>query len=353
MNAPLARTQPASTQRLRDCALVRRRSTLSQELSTVEAAVLIVGVGVLAGLATATLLPSGRQWLGLTGRASAALLAASLVYSLGHMVRGLRLAVLLNDPVVGLRRILMVHMLTSGVGLLLPFKLGDLVRMRITGVLVGSATRGVVAVVLERSLDVGVVLTISVVATASSNGAIHLLTPLLIVSAVFVVATIAAVTVVPDYLSSLSLYLVRRPAVPGGVRLIAGLERILVVLDEAPRLLRRRTPTLVVLTGLVWLAELVALGLAVPVLAHDLVRLSSALASFLSSLSSGSVALLPGSLERALATPPLLEQLSDIQLQAYRTVLVVPLLWASACAGVLVRRVILRRGWPGRRKPAW
>ncbi len=344
---------PMRTQRARDMALVRRRSTWSQQLSKVEAAALLAGIVVLAGLAAGTLVPIVRQRLGLTGRASAALLGAAAIYSLGHLLRGLRLAVLLNDPVVGVRRVLTAHLFTSGLSLLLPFKLGDLIRMRVMGVLVGSATRGVVAIVLERSLDVGVVLGIAIVAAATATGTAQLLTPLLVVSSAFVVATIAAVTVVPDYLKAMSLYLVRRPAVPGGVRLVAGLERVMIVLDEAPRLLRRRTPTLVLLTGLVWSAELVALRLAVPVLADNLIRLAGVLASFLSSLSSGSIALLPGSLERALTGVPLLQVLHSSQLRVYRTVLVVPLLWASASAGVLARTALVGSRRPGRRRRAW
>lgn len=342
-----------STQQARDRELMRPRSMWTGQLTTVEVVVLVTGVVLLAGLALSTLLPYGRQRLGLTGHVSAALLTAAAVYALGHLVRGLRLAILLNDPLAGVRRVMAAHLLTSGLSLLLPFRLGDLVRMRVTGVLVGSTTRGVVAIVLERLLDVGVVLGISIVAAATVSGTAYLLTPLLVLTGLFVVATIAAVTVVPDYLQAMSLYLVRRPSVPGGARLVASMERVMIVLEEAPRLMQRRTPTLVVLTALVWLAEFVALRLAVPVLADNVIRLTGVLASFLSSLSSGAVALLPGSLDRALTRPPLLNTLDSAQVKTYRAVLVVPLLWASAVAGALVRplltgsrrRVVGRAGW--------
>lgn len=345
-------TGRTSTQEARDRRLMRSPSTWTQQLSTVETVVLLAGIALLAGLAVSTTFPGGRQRLGLTSDASAALLTAAAVYSLGHLVRGLRLAILLKDPVVGVRRVMAAHLLTSGLSLLLPFRLGDLIRMRVTGVLVGSTTRGVVAIVLERLLDVGVVLGISIVAAATVSGTVYLLTPLLVLTGLFVVATIAAVTVVPDYLQALSLYLVRRPTVPGGTRLVASMERVMIVLKEAPRLMQRRTPTLVVLTALIWLAEFVALRLAMPVLADNVIRLTGVLASFLSSLSSGAVALLPGSLDRALTRPPLLSSLDNSQVETYRTVLVVPLLWASAVAGVLIRPVLTgsRRL---RRRPGW
>jgi hypothetical protein len=73
------------------------------------------------------------------------------------------------------------------------------------------------------------------------------------------------------------------------------------------------------------MAELSALGIAVPALGGDPVQIARGLLSFLSSLSSGSVALAsqPGQ------SPP------------YRTVLLVPLLWASAVSGVLLARQML------------
>lgn len=341
------------TQYDRDRATLDRRPSRARQLAGVERLALVAGIVVLGALAVATLVPAARARLQLTTTPVGPLVAAAAVYALGHLLRGLRLAVLLNDPVVGARRILAVHLLTAGLSLLLPFKLGDLVRMRITGVLVASTARGVVATVLERSLDVGVVLAIAVVATATSDEVVGLVTPLLVLSGAFVVATVAAVTVVPDYLRALSLYLVRRPAAPGGLRLLAGVERVMVVLDEVPRLLRRRTPTLVVLTGLVWSAELGALALALPALGGDLVRLSGALATFLSSLSSGAIALFPGGSEQALGTWPPGDMLEGLAFEQYRTVLLVPLLWASVAAGVALRTRLLTPLRRARRRPTW
>lgn len=264
------------------------------------------------------------------------MLAPTAVYAFGHLLRGLRLAVLLHDPVVGARRVLAVHLFTAGIGLLMPYRLGDVVRVRATGVLVGSTSRALVAVVLERLLDVGVVLGLSLFAAATAGGSMTRFAPLLVLSGVFVLLTAAAVTVLPAYLRALSLYVVRRPDAPGGEGLLGALERLLHVLDEAPHLLRRRTPMLVLLTALVWVAELTALGLAVPALGQDPVRLSRGLVSFLSSLSSDSVALLP----------------QPSQSPLYRAVLLVPLLLASSVSGVvLVRRLLPRLAWRG--MPSW
>lgn len=319
-----------------DRATVQTGPVWRQRARQVEVLVLVAGVAVLVVLAVGSVTPTGRDRLQLAASWSVGLLAAALVYALGHLLRALRLAVLVHDPVVGARQILAVHLFSAGTGLLLPFRLGDVVRIRATAVLVGSTTRGVVAVVVERLLDVAVVLGLTLVAAGAAGGSLRALAPLLALSTVFVLLAAAALTVMPAYLRALSLYIVRRPDAPGGERLLTVLERALLVVDQAPQLVRRRTSTLVLLTALVWIAELSALGLAVPALGQDPVRLSQGLLSFLSSLSSGSIALLP----------------EPGQSPLYRAVLLVPLLWASAVCGVLIARRLLPR-LARERRPSW
>lgn len=310
-----------------DAASLRVTPLRTKRWHRVEMLVALAGVAGLAMLAIATLTPQGRERLDVLPSWSLPVLAAAAVYAVGHLLRGLRLVVLLHDSRVGARRILSVHLFTAGLALLLPFRLGDLPRIRATGVLVGNMSRGLVAVVLERLLDVAVVLSLGLVATVTAGGSMTAFAPVLIFSTIFVVSAVAALTLLPAYLRALSLYIVRRPQAPGGERLLEVLDRMLHIVDQAPHLLRRRTSTLVLLTTLIWMAELSALGIAVPALGGDPVQLARGLLSFLSSLSSGSVALAsqPGQ------SPP------------YRTVLLVPLLWASAVSGMLLARQMLPR----------
>lgn len=274
--------------------VAQRSSSWSRRLTRIELAILrlaVVAMAVLVVLCIARPSVLGVDFA-LGADRTLALLGAAVAYAANHALRALRLAVLVHEPMMRLRSVLRVHLLTAGTALLTPFRLGDLVRVRVVGVFVGSGSRGLVVVWLERALDVAVVAALLLVSRGGTS--MELWSPLLLLSAAFVVVTVALVTVVPENLHAVSLYLVRRRG-RGGLRLLRTLERSLLVLAEAPGVLRRKTVTLVLLTVLVWSAELITLALAVPALAGGPSQLAAGLLTLLSELASGAVAVLPGS----------------------------------------------------------
>lgn len=305
-------------------------------LTTAELVVLrvvVAGFVVLAVLAVAR--PSA---LGLMTPSVAdlpLLLCAVVVYALNHALRALRLAVLVHGPLMRVRSVLRLHLLSAGTGLFTPFPLGDLVRARLVGIFVASPSRGLVVVWLERALDVAAIVALLLVSRVGS-GAVQLWSPLLLLSAGFVIVTVALVTVVPENLHAVSLHLVRQRGA-GGLRLLGALERTLLVLAEAPNVLRRKTLTLVLLTVLIWSAELLTLALVLPALADTPQQLATGLLTVLSELASGAVAVAPGSAGELAAG-------SGTQGAGalYRCVVILSLLAAGAVAGTVVFRARAR-----------
>lgn len=309
--------------------LLRSRSTgWSSGLTTVELVVLRVAVAVFAMLAALSIVRPATLGLSTAPAANRplGLLLVAVTYAFNHALRALRLAVLAHDPLMSLRSVLRLHLLSAGAALLTPFRLGDLVRARLVGVFVGSPSRGLVVVWLERALDVSVVVVLLIVSRAGSGQAMELWSPLLVLSAAFVVVTVCLVTVVPENLHAASLYLVRRRR-GGGLRLLAALEQTLLVLSEAPNVLRRKSVTLVLLTILIWSAELLTLALAVPVLADEPGRLATGLLTLLSELASSAVAVAPG------GPTDLAPGGQTAAVGLYRFVVLVSLLVAGAVAG--------------------
>ena len=90
------------------------------------------------------------------------------------------------------------------------------------------------------------------------------------------------------------LDLVRRPYGERSVGVLRLLRAVIDTLHDAPRMVRGRLSTLVLLTVLVWLLEVAAVAVAVPGLGADLSRLTTAMLSVLSGVSSGATALTPG-----------------------------------------------------------
>lgn len=260
-----------------------------------------------------------------------ALLGAAAVYALGHVLRITRLSVLIHHPGIRLRRVMQLHLFTTGLGVLLPFKLSELVRVREVGVLTGRWTTGLIAVWLERALDAAVLAVLVLVAVAGVPDALELLRPVLLVGTAFVLVTILLMTVVPANIRGLMLTLVRRPYGERSVSALRVMRGALSVLHEAPGLLRGRLPTLGLLSAGIWIAELAAVSIAIPELDFGISRLAAGMLALFSGLSVGVTPLMASSGDRLADALGTLGSTPDVDL--YRACLVVPALVAGALAG--------------------
>jgi hypothetical protein len=321
----------------------RRLGALGAAWSAVELRLLWLGFAAIVLAAVAVVAkPSWFDLPGLTEQLPR-LLAASAVYMLGHAFRFLRLALLIHKPSIRLRRVMQVHFFTAGLGVLLPFKLSELVRVREVGVVTGSLRTGLLAVWLERTLDAAVLAVLIGVVALEVPDAIELVTPLLIVVCAFVAITVVLITVVPANIREAMLHIVRRPFGERSVGVLRALRAALATLQEAPRMLRGRLPSLVLLSVLIWAAEVGAVAIAISGSGLDATGLSTAVLSLLATVSAGATAIMSSAGEQLSdALQELGGVFSDVGL--YRLALVLPLLVAAAWSAAAYLP------WRGRRR---
>jgi len=304
-------------------------------LETLLLTVAMAGLGALAVLVVVR--PSLFDLSGaLSGENAGRLAAGIVVYSLSHVLRVLRLALLLRDPGLRLRRVLQVHVMTAGLSLVLPFKLGEAVRVREVGVVAGSLRTGLLAVWLERTLDAAVLAVLVAVSAVAFPSSLDLLTPFLVLMSAFVAVTLVLITVVPENIRALMLHLVRRPFGERSVTALRLLRATLSTLEQAPSLLRGRAMTLLVLSALIWAAEIAVVSLTVPAAGAALSELSTSLLALLSGVSSGATPLMSSAadgLEDALRA---FGQTPDVA--AYRLCIVLPLLVGAPAAAAAYLR---------------
>lgn len=305
----------------------------------VELATLALGAAALAiAAAIALASPGSLELPALTDSDVASrFVAATALYAMSHVLRFLRLVVLLRNPGLRFRRVLQVHLFTSGLGVLLPFKLDALVRIREVGLLTQSWRTGVLAVWLERAFDAAALAVLVLVTALGVPDALPLVTPFLVVGTVFVLVTVAAITIVPENIRALMLHIVRRPFGPRSVTALRFLRGTLATLHEAPALIRGRVLTLSLLTVLIWLCEIAVVSVAIPGAAAELSELSTAVLSLLSGISSGVPPILPAASDR------LVESITEFgrgapEVGVYRLSLVLPMVIGGAVAGLLYLR---------------
>jgi len=278
-----------------------------------------------------------------TGR-TAELVAAAGLYMLSHVLRFLRLALLIHNPAIRLRRVLQVHFFSAGLGVLLPFKLSELVRVREVGVVTGSLRTGLLAVWLERTLDAAVLAVLVGLVAISAPESFGLVTPLLVVVTAFVAVTVVAIAVVPGNIREVMLHLVRRPFGERSVGALKLMRGALSMLQEAPAMLRGRLPSLLLLSVFIWVTEVSVIAVALASADLGPTGLSTAVLSLLASVSSGATALMASSGDR------LAEALGGVAgIGLYRLCLVLPLLAGGAWAAALYlprrrRRPLVRPG---------
>lgn len=185
------------------------------------------------------------------------------LYLASHGLRIARLAVLVADPGIGLRRLASLHFFTSAVSVGVPFKLGDVFRAGELAVKTGAVFSAIAVVWIERAFDVGALLLLLLLAVIiGSPDAAVAFASLITIATLFVGITLALIALAPDNLRRTSIYVIHRYDGEWSITLLRWIDAALASLDEVSRLLRRRQASLAALTALIWAFELAAFGFA-------------------------------------------------------------------------------------------
>lgn len=276
-----------------------------------------------------------------TGDAGAAWVLAVVAYVGSHMARAVRLAYLAARPGLTVRRLVGLHWITVGASVLVPFKLGELVRIGLVGAVRRDARDGVVIVWIERALDAAVIAA-AVLLSALSGFSTDGLERVLLLTGVFVAATVFAVTALPGNTRDLMLYVARRGDRPSTLPLLRLLRAVLSTVDRVRPLLHRRLAGLLVLTLAVWGLEFAAVRLAFDAVGSSLGESVNALLRVLTGASLDAAPIAPSTLT---FLRDLLPGVTPERLEAYHAILVwVPLLGGAVAALALCAATLRGRG---------
>ncbi len=228
------------------------------------------------------------------------ILGACALYLVAHLLRALRLVVMIHDDRVGLRETFGAHFIAAGASLLIPFKLGELFRMAEVARLLRSPVRAALLVWSERVLDLLAITGAMLAALVFRKDLFESTALGVFLTLVVVAATFIAFYVMPEHLEGVKLLFIRRYTAPWSLRAVQAIDASQRLLLHAPDSLRRRPATLITLTAMIWTLEVASLALFLPHAAGALGATLSATAFFFSQLFPSSMGPLGAILDRVM-----------------------------------------------------
>ncbi|MBA7795210.1 flippase-like domain-containing protein [Citrobacter sp. RHBSTW-01065] len=188
------------------------------------------------------------------------LIVPTIAYIVAHFLRAIRLGVLLKAQKI--RKLLSLHFYTAACSAVIPFKLGELVRINEVSRWENSYCKGILIVWIERIFDV-IALSVFALLIFLSGGAQVLegMWGLLWIMLAFVFFSIVMFFVLPEQLSALNLHVIRSYSGRKAIKILHLLDIISSVLDKVRPIVSERILTLSILTIFIWIFELVSLML--------------------------------------------------------------------------------------------
>jgi len=191
--------------------------------------------------------------------AAGALTMPVLVYGLAHALRAVRLGVLLGAGRA--RRLLGLYFYTAACSAVIPFKLGELVRINEIAWWSGSYWRGLLIVWIERVFDVVAIGGMALFILGTGAQEPKDIGLLLWAIGGFVFLTVLFFFIVPEQLCGLNLHVMRSYRGRKAVHILRMLDSCYQLFDQVRPLLAGKLVTLSLLTLFIWGAELLAVAM--------------------------------------------------------------------------------------------
>lgn len=182
---------------------------------------------------------------------------AITLYCISHVLRAVRLGVLIHAG--QLRRLLTLYVYTAACSALIPFKLGELVRINELAWWTRSYWKGLLIVWIERGFDVAAVGTLALVTLTMGGQTPDEIKILLWIIVSFVLFTVLIFFVVPEQLRSLNLHVIKSYKGRKAVNILRMLDSSYLLFEQARPMVSGKLITLSLLTVFIWSAEVLAL----------------------------------------------------------------------------------------------
>lgn len=178
------------------------------------------------------------------------------IYGFAHALRAVRLGVLLGSGRV--RHLLGLYFFSAACSSVIPFKLGELVRVNEIAWWTGSYWRGLLIVWIERTFDVVALGGMAWLILDSGTQEAQAFGIFLWAIGGFVFLTVLFFFILPEQLCNLNLHVMRSYKGRKAVHILRILDSFYQIFDQVRPILAGKMVTLLLLTLFIWASELLA-----------------------------------------------------------------------------------------------
>jgi hypothetical protein len=179
-----------------------------------------------------------------------------ILYFFAHLFRAFRLALLINAS--QLRRLFAMHFYTAACSAIIPFKLGEIVRLNEISQWCASFWRGLLIFWIERTFDIIALAALLVLVLTSGVANLAEIRSLAWLIGGFIIITTVIFFILPEQLFRLNLHVIRTYKGRKALHILRIVDGVYDMLQHARPLLVGKLTALSLLTFLVWAFELAA-----------------------------------------------------------------------------------------------
>ena len=186
------------------------------------------------------------------------LILAFFAYIAAHFFRSVRLFVIIGVKIPRFSDVIVVQLMTNGVNLLLPFKIGEIYRITEFSRIFKKSSVVLYSIILERFLDLILLLIIlfSLLFVGTNLKGSNEFSSLFYISLVLLIFSLMIIFVLPDNIKELRLIIAKHSSSNRGIWWLLKLKEIDVLINQNFIGFKTNSSTILSLTMIIWVLEI-------------------------------------------------------------------------------------------------
>lgn len=187
-----------------------------------------------------------------------------LAYLLSHVLRAIRIAVLMGRQDYSLIRLIYMQLYTNSINLIVPFKLGEVYRVVEFNKLIQDPKKLLFTIVTEKTLDLLLLFGWALLAIGFLGYHIVGLKIVIWIISSLIITSMVIFFVLPENIRTFNLFVAKRYNTPWVLKLLAFNDQLATVIANIKSTVRTSASTILLLTFVIWMLEVLGFSYLLP-----------------------------------------------------------------------------------------